>query len=511
MAWILGPGDHPLRLILQSHIADLSRRKWGIQDMSWIVTQGGSSESLGSPPWQNICRAWSSLKPFLRKSQPRNVDEWRLLPLWRPHHQHIAATKVQCNTLAQHRLRDSGLITVGDTLDADGRFQTWDDLQINQTDSLGHRAYNSLLANIRPQAHFEPQAGPHRVYFGEESSEIDGRVWLYDVPQELVSSPWPIIRDSALPISTFHCRAGQLQKIPRCCPPNNAILHRSVIRHSVKQKTLRTHYGLWTPQRHFLWQYKWSDGSSFLDTSTAQLRALQANQHFKPHAAALRWVRDLGCNIPDELWRGTWLNFRGATENTFLWQMYYRSIATQRWRFPSAPADDPRIQCTRCVLGAKEDIVHCLWGCPMSYPCWQWGQGILLASTEQRFRQGGLRGSLEPAHVFVASPLPADWLVPTRLWQILRAVISWQVWKTRNEHFMADRPSDPRRSIRKAWHRLSMYLRKEWAYLRRKISRGRISLAEAVATMQTHFGKNQEIWTLHGVTLQVPPTPPRPP
>lgn len=205
------------------------------------------------------------------------------------------------------------------------------------------------------------------------------------------------------------------------------------------------------------------------------------------------------------------MNFRGANENTFLWQLCYRSIATQRWRFPSVPPDDPRVKCTRCNLGVREDILHCVWDCPLSQPYWQWGQAILLASSEQRHRQGGLRGSLEPAHVFVASPLPAEWMIPGRMWHILRAVICWQVWKTRNEHYMANRPSDPGRSIRKAWHRFSIYLRKEWAYLRRKIGSGRISLAEAETTMQSYFGKNQEIWKLQGVTIQVPPVPPRPP
>lgn len=118
---------------------------------------------------------------------------------------------------------------------------------------------------------------------------------------------------------------------------------------------------------------------------------------------------------------------------------------------------------------------------------------------------------LSPAHVFMASPLPADWGVPERFWLILRAVICWQVWKSRNEHYMADRQSDPPRTIRKAWNRFSMYLRKEWGYLMMKILRGKISLEEAKCIMTSYFGRNREIWDLHGTVLQVPPVPPRPP
>lgn len=178
MSWILGPGPHPLRTILHSHIFELSRRKWGVADLSWIVTKGGSSESLGSPPWQNICRAWSSLKPFLRKLAPRNEEEWRLLPLWRPHHQHISDTKVHCNTLAQQRLREAGLLTVGDISEVNGQLSPWESLPLNHEDTLGHRAYTALTANIRHQGIFDQQLGPHQVYFGEAESETGGRVWL---------------------------------------------------------------------------------------------------------------------------------------------------------------------------------------------------------------------------------------------------------------------------------------------------------------------------------------------
>lgn len=511
MTWILGPEPHPLRVILTSHIRELSKRKWGVPGLSWVVTKGGSSESFGSPPWQNICRAWGALKPLLRKLEPRNQEEWEMLPLWRPHHHHLSETKVQCTSLAQHRLREAGLLTVGDISEANGQISAWESLPVNQDDLVGRRAYTALVANIRHQAFFDIQPGPHQVYCGEARLIlilIYGRIWLYDVPQQQVSSRWPIIRDAALPISTFRCRAGMLSKITRCCPPNNAILHRVLIRQSEGSTAQKSHFGSWSQQRNLLLQYKWSDGTAFLDTCTSQLRSIQALQRLKPHKVAVKWERELGRGIPAEIWRETWLNFRGANENTFLWQMYFRAIATQRWRFPSLPADDPQIRCSRCNLGAKEDILHCVWGCPLSQPCWQWGTGILIASSERRNRIGGLRGSIEPSHVFLAAPLPADWQVPGRIWHILRAVISWQVWKSRNEHYMANRPTDPRRTIRKAWHRFSMYLRKEWLYLRRKISNGRLSLAEAESTMQANFGTNHEIWGLHGLTIHVPPRPP---
>lgn len=458
MIWVLGPGTHPLRLILQSHIQELSTRKWGIPNFTWIVTKGGSSDSLGSPSWKNICRAWGNLKPLLRKATPRNQEEWEDLPLWRPHVHHLNESRARCFTLAQKRLQAAGLTSIKDISEANGQFKRWEELPVRHGDLAGQRAFNALVANISPPIPAEPQPGPHIVFYGEESSETDGNIWKFDVQQNSVSSSWVRIRASSLPVSTFHCRAGFLRAIPRSCPPQSTSLRRVLIRHSKGKSEKRSHFGFWSEDRKFLMQYTWSDGTPILDTSTSQLRVLQAPQRFRSHKVADKWERELSCNIPVTIWQRIWMNFGGASENTFLWQLYFRAIATQRWRFPSAPPD-PQIQCSRCDTREREDLIHCIWSCPLARPCWDWGFSVLCACSAVHHGVVGLQGRLEPAHVFIAYPLPAEWKIPERLWQILRAVICWQVWKARNEHVMANRPSDHRRTIRKVWHRFSMYLR----------------------------------------------------
>lgn len=125
---------------------------------------------------------------------------------------------------------------------------------------------------------------------------------------------------------------------------------------------------------------------------------------------------------------------------------------TQRWRFPSLPADDPQLKCTRCDLAAKEDITHCLWDCPLSKLCWQWGFELLTASSEHRHRVGGLRGEITAANALVATPLPVEWKILKMIWPFPWAILCWQVWKSRNEHFKANSPSDHRQTIRKSWH-----------------------------------------------------------
>lgn len=240
-----------------------------------------------------------------------------------------------------------------------------------------------------------------------------------------------------------------------------------------------------------------------MHTSTAQLRYLQAQHRQSPHSALTKWETQLNCTITPSIWSGIWLNFRSASENTFLWQLLYRAIATQRWRFPRQHHTDATTWCTRCTQGTQEDVFHCIWACPISIQCWKWGESILQAAAVDPLD----RITLTPAHVFVAQALPTQWHCPERLWQILKGVLCWQIWKNHNEHYMAEQPADPHRVIRKAWHRLGTYLQKEWRYLLRQVEQGKLNSIEAEQSMYTHFGSGPAIWNLHGITLQVPPVP----
>lgn len=120
LIWILGSEFHPLRCILGSHIRDLSVRKWGIANYTWVVAAGGRGASLGSVAWKNFCKAWAFLKSFMRCREPRNILEWRLLPLWIPHLNHRDPKLVKCTTKAQHMIQAKGLNHMGDILTQGG-------------------------------------------------------------------------------------------------------------------------------------------------------------------------------------------------------------------------------------------------------------------------------------------------------------------------------------------------------------------------------------------------------
>lgn len=117
-------------------------------------------------------------------------------------------------------------------------------------------------------------------------------------------------------------------------------------------------------------QYSWTDGTKILNSSTAQLRLLQVQARIKRHGALSMWMAQLGRPIPEDFWQVTWINYRSAAENTFLWQLIYRIPATNKWRLCAQPANDQETWCVRCQLQAPEDIFHCIWDCPTWKEWW---------------------------------------------------------------------------------------------------------------------------------------------
>lgn len=128
-------------------------------------------------------------------------------------------------------------------------------------------------------------------------------------------------------------------------------------------------FGAWKIQNEIFTQYKSRDGQEFLNSSTPQLRLIQMEGNRVPHIALVRWSAFFGRELPEDIWSSTWLPFCSTSENTFLWQVTYRSLATHSWRFPGRDASDPSLWCTRCNQQQKEDVRHCLWNVPSQRLC----------------------------------------------------------------------------------------------------------------------------------------------
>lgn len=123
--WIVTEGVHPLRAILQGHLREAARRRWGLDDLSWVVSRCGNVKITGSAPWLNICKGWSELKKHISPRGPINGEEWGALPLWRPHVNHRNANFARCINRAQQALKTCGFQQMRDIMTPGGGVIGW--------------------------------------------------------------------------------------------------------------------------------------------------------------------------------------------------------------------------------------------------------------------------------------------------------------------------------------------------------------------------------------------------
>jgi hypothetical protein len=208
-------------------------------------------------------------------------------------------------------------------------------------------------------------------------------------------------------------------------------------------------YGAYYGPLHIATQYQWCDGHSFFDTSTSHLRKLQAPEQVVMHKSLQKWKRYVDSK-PDlrRLWQQTWVSWRSAKENAFLWQMLYWVPATQHWRFPQLSRLDDSTHCTRYRRNQVEDILHCMWSCPRSGRVWSW----IIKLLEVASKAGEKPIVLQFHHVLLAEKLEDQYRVPEKLWQTLQASVSWVLWKARCKHVMENEHTTAKGDIRRTWY-----------------------------------------------------------
>lgn len=503
MLWVARPDDHPLRAILQQHVRHLSWKRWGLNDLSWLVSPCGQLQGKGSATWNSICRTWCGLKKLIGATKPVNVEEWRSLPLWRPHFNHQQRGNTKHLSKAQQTMCNLGIVNMGDVLDIGGQFFSWEQMANRGLPPNCRGAYLALF-NSLVQAPALDSSQDLCEFFVED--RVQRRAWQFLVTPQQKQTGWLPFLDRNTAKRTFRISGDLLIPAPLSFPGPNTIVQRIIVQ-APRGKSQLINCGPWNAESAMLGQYKWISGLPLLNSSTATIRRVQNRMAASTHSALKKWEDTLGHRIPDNIWDDTWQPYRSAKESTFLWQVAYRAIATQGWRYPNCPHTDPRTHCTRCDLAQKEDVLHCLWLCPASLVCWRWCEVVLALAAETVVT----RIQLQPENVLIAVWLPHGWNVPARLWQILRAVLCWLIWKDRNNcMFTAQRP-EPEAVIRKTWHRLSTYIRLEWQSLFRRVKLRQMSRDEAKAAMALMFGYEGILWNLEDFVIQVPPCPPRPP
>lgn len=324
-----------------------------------------------------------------------------------------------------------------------------------------------------------------------------------------VTSQWCRSGPTCVTKRVFAVNQHSLTPVPHIPIQWSINIHPVIIRQVTQNGSSKfTRIGTPVADLRFALQYRWKDEVEFFNTSTSHLRSIQITPEGLPHKRVRQWqtLFRVDLHLPS-LWRETWIPMRSSTENCFLWQLIYRVPATQHWRFPDLPPTDCRTWCTRCEMNVMEDIVHCIWQCPISRETWRWVNYLLSISMPLGDRSPLIRS----AHVFVALGFPYNSGIPKTLWTILRAATAWHIWKNRCTHYMEGTPSQAATIIHKVWSRLRIYLRQSWISLTQKIRRGQLTQEDAIAHMSRSFGSNPDVWAIHEHRLQVPPVPPRPP
>lgn len=131
-------------------------------------------------------------------------------------------------------------------------------------------------------------------------------------------------------------------------------------------------------------------------------------------------------------------------------------IATMSWLFPSRPGTDLAIWCIQCPNNVKlKKTSFIVFGIahlrkPVGigvHPCFLWPLALSpdLDSHQDRFWWRFLCQSM-------ANPLAS------RLWQVSRATLCWQLWKERNDCSFNVKSMDHEAVIRKSWHHIGSHV-----------------------------------------------------
>lgn len=508
--WAIKAGDHPLRRLLQHRIRELSVKRWGSYDFTWIYAPCNTMPVDGSPLWGNLCRAWNTLKRQLTPWHQATVEDWRSLPLWQIHTNHNGNSMQEITRATQRSLTHAGFCTMNDVTNRDGLMMAWDSGPHQLLSVRLRPAYERLLGGLHHQPVLCPDRHMESIVHMEALVPDRGTfIWEFCLPRMQVVNHWYTNGALYPPKRVFALSHQSLIPVPFFPLPDQCEPSRVLVRIIDQQGTTkRTRIGRPLADLRFALQYRWRDKIEFFNTCTSHLRSIQLREERQPHRRICQWQElfRLDLHLPT-LWKETWLPFRSMSENCFLWQLLYRIPATQHWRFPQLPAADQRTWCTRCNSQVMEDILHCIWYCPISREVWKWVNYIISISANQSTQYP----LIHPAHIFVAKAFQRNFGIPEKLWQILRAASAWIIWKERCKHFIEGSPSTSASGINMIWSRVRTYIRQAWLDNLRRIRLGQLSQTEAIAHMSRSFGNSSEVWSIHEDKLQIPPVPPRPP
>lgn len=499
IVWALTPGYTPLKAILQKRIESLSYERHSTRDISWAFVP---CKTLPADFWLGIYTAWNTSKNCLVQIEPNNIEEWRSLPIWSPHAAHIDKKKARCTTIGSQILRQYGVLDMASITSESGTLNGWGQGITPLLPIISRVPYEKLISNIQSLPMLSPDRDDlQQCYMGDvNSGDSPDILWEFSVRKKDLSIEIRTAAQLGPPAATYRV---QLQRVKQ-------LLHDNSL--NPPDQLRRFHINVTRNGKHLLGpitdipslalQHSWPDGTPFFNTSVSHLRSLQIKSN-RQHSAISNWRQNHNwTGSSAHLWKETWHTCRAEAENCFLWQLIYQVPTTRHYRrhYPGVTYADTL--CTRCTLTVPEDIKHCIFFCPASQQIWQWTALLLtrLASTQDP------QISFTLTHVFLADPIPVHF--PKKAWIILRGVVCWTVWKSRDDHYLCGIRWNYRSVVSKCWYRFAIYLRKEWNSILKKVDARLLTLAQATQQMQSNFGINSATYELEGRKLEVATTSP---
>lgn len=101
--------------------------------------------------------------------------------------------------------------------------------------------------------------------------------------------------------------------------------------------------------------YMWKDGKAIFSTNTRHLRRLLNNAQAASHVNIVKWSTAAGITInTDRACRIICQPYLPSKESCFAWEVLFRTLATNKWRFPMLPDWHEDKESKRCTLHMTE-------------------------------------------------------------------------------------------------------------------------------------------------------------
>lgn len=279
--WALAASNRPLLIILRGYIRQMSMKKWGCKDYSWVVVPCETlPTSQASHLLTNLCKFWNKSKKLIQHKERACMEEIKAWSLQVAGPAHIDK-KVGCKFVSQKQLYVAGLRTIHDVSNQDGSLKLW-------KEEMGNEPSNNLRL---PQIEQENAMAIRNIYIAEAIPSLGSLVWEFCMEEGQVQQTWQPGELTASTTRTFVLTNNSLHLTTPHPNPSQVVLNNIVTTQSklVDPTMLRSFIGEYTFEAGVGASFCWRDKMDLHDATTTSIRK---QLHLAPpstHSNIQRW------------------------------------------------------------------------------------------------------------------------------------------------------------------------------------------------------------------------------